>query len=249
MISKCTLLYLGREYERERIREEILREEVSRRIIEEKVRRELEMEHYYSLRYPYLAYQGRRGQAPHNCFKRNHWHPVGKVRHTIMEINEGGLMLESPLSGEKVKPSDEKEIQKKKNEEMVQTEENRNEVKCNVSETSHKIMDLTEEDIRPPQTLTLLKEQVQWSKNQEELRPKASLPVLGEAFPNRNNIEKEGDGSNVLQPKSNKVEQLAFCQTSVVSSQNLLPLHINVFFIVFLLFLILHENVTSSFRR
>jgi hypothetical protein len=119
---------------------------------------------------------------------------------------------------------------------MVLTEENGNEVKSNVGEIPHKIMDVTEEDIRPPQTLTLLKEQVQCSMNQVELKPKASLPVLGETFPNRNNIEKEGDGSNVLQPESNKVEQLAFCQTPIVSSLNLLPLHIVVFCFILLLF-------------
>lgn len=228
----CRDPFLDREYERERIREEILREEVRRRILEEEVRWELEMERYYGLRHSNLGCQetwpavqlerprfsdgyytrGPRGQAPRNQFKARRW--VRNVQHKIMEINEGELMSKPPVSEDKAKPSNEEGIQKKKDEQTVQTEENGNKVERNVSETPHKIMEVTEEERRPRQAL--LKDKVQSPKNPEELRSKASLPE--KTLPkdkckppaNRKNFKKKWDGNKVLKPDSgNKIGQLA----------------------------------------
>jgi hypothetical protein len=242
--------FLDREYERERIREEILREEVRRRIIEEEVRWELEMELYYGLSYPNLGCQGTwptvqfgrprfsdvcymRGPKPSNRYKGKRW--VKDVQHKIMEINEGELVSKPPVSEDKIQPCNEEELQKKKDEPAVQTEENRKKVKSNVGEIPQKIVEVAYKEIRPPQIL--LKDSMQAPKNQEELRPKASFPK--EALPkdkikpppNRNNIWKEGDGNKVLKSDSgNKDEKPDFSQSSKVTFQNLLLSHIEFFF-------------------
>jgi hypothetical protein len=226
--------FLDGEYERERIREEVLREEVRRRIIEEEVRWQLEIERHYGLRNSYPGYQGTwptvqfrrpklsdgcymRGPKPSNRFKGKH--RVKDVQHKIMEINEGELMTKRSVNNDKVQLSNEEEIQKKKDEPTVQTEENGKKVKSNVSEIPQKIVEVTEQEIRPPQTL--LKDNTQSPKNQEELRPEASFPKKTfpkdkiKPPPNRNNVEMEGDGNKVLKSHSgNKVEQLFSSQSS-----------------------------------
>ncbi|KAF3329611.1 Zinc-finger of C2H2 type [Carex littledalei] len=218
--------FLEREYERERIREEVLREEVLRRIIVEEVRRELEMQRYYGRRHPNPGYHetwpavqyeqprlsngcyttGPRGQVKRKRVEARR--RVRRVPHKIVEINEAELTSKPPVSEDKVQPPNEKKIQKKKDEQTVQTKEKGNKVERNVNEISHKIMEVTEEETRQLQALLI--DKVQSPKNQEELRPKASLEDKIKPPPNRKNIEKKGDGNKVLEPESgNKVEQRA----------------------------------------
>lgn len=223
--------FLEREYERERIREEVLREEVRRRIIEEEVRWELEMERYYGLRHPNPGYhetwpavqyeQPRYAQPryAHGCYttaprgqvKRKRFGARRRVRgvpHKIVEINEAELTSKPPVSENKVQPPNGKKIQKKKDEQTVQTKEKGNKVERNVNEISHKIKEVTEEETRQAQALLI--DKVQSPKNEEELRLKASLEDKIKPPPNRKNTEKEGAGNKVLMPESgNNVKQCA----------------------------------------
>lgn len=223
--------FLEREYERERIREEVLREEVRRRIIEEEVRWELEMERYYGLRHPNpgshetwpaVQYEQPRYAQPgytYGCYtttprgqvKRKRFGARRRVRgvpHKIVEINEAELTSKPPVSENKVQRPNGKKIQKKKDEQTVQTKEKGNKVERNVNEISHKIKEVTEEETRQPQALLI--DKVQSPKNEEELRPKASLEDKIKPPPNRKNTEKKGSGNKVLKPENgNNVEQRA----------------------------------------